>query len=107
MLDDVAESVINFETGKSTALSFAAGLPGGFAMIGTVPADITQFYVHAFRIMQGKNFGGTIAGTVGTVGSSVAGLFKLKRKQSEDKMSQREELYYASRQTLTLFDYGT
>lgn len=52
MLDEIAESVIAFETGKSTALSFAAGLPGGFAMIGTVPADITQFYVHAFRVMQ-------------------------------------------------------
>lgn len=51
-LDEIAKSVIEFETGKSTALSFAAGLPGGFAMIGTVPADITQFYVHAFRVMQ-------------------------------------------------------
>jgi hypothetical protein len=52
MLDEIARSVIEFETRKSTALSFAAGLPGGFAMIGTVPADITQFYVHAFRVMQ-------------------------------------------------------
>lgn len=52
MLDEIARSVIDFETGKSTALSFAAGLPGGLAMIGTVPADITQFYVHAFRVMQ-------------------------------------------------------
>lgn len=52
MLDEIAESAIDFETGKSAALSFAAGLPGGFAMLGTVPADITQFYVHAFRVMQ-------------------------------------------------------
>lgn len=52
MLDEIAESVIDFETGKSTALSFAAGLPGGFGMVGTVPADITQYYVHAFRVMQ-------------------------------------------------------
>lgn len=52
MLDEIAASAIDFETGKSTALSFAAGLPGGFAMLGTVPADITQFYVHAFRVMQ-------------------------------------------------------
>ncbi|MGW6174773.1 hypothetical protein ACWF5H_14900 [Arthrobacter sp. NPDC055138] len=52
MLDEIAESAIDFETGKSTALSFAAGLPGGFAMFGTVPADITQFYMHAFRVMQ-------------------------------------------------------
>lgn len=33
-------------------MSFAAGLPGGFAMLATVPADVTQYYVHAFRIMQ-------------------------------------------------------
>ncbi|GAA5228580.1 hypothetical protein GCM10025778_31180 [Paeniglutamicibacter antarcticus] len=52
MLDEIADSAIDFETAKSSALSFAAGLPGGIAMIGTVPADITQFYVHAFRVMQ-------------------------------------------------------
>ncbi|REE04245.1 hypothetical protein C8E99_2072 [Citricoccus muralis] len=52
MLDDIASSAIAFETRKSSAFSFAAGLPGGFAMLGTVPADITQFYVHAFRVMQ-------------------------------------------------------
>ncbi|GAA1101918.1 hypothetical protein GCM10009650_00500 [Nesterenkonia jeotgali] len=51
-LDEIARGAIEFETRKSTALSFAAGLPGGFAMLGTVPADITQFYVHAFRVMQ-------------------------------------------------------
>jgi hypothetical protein len=51
-LDRIAVDVVEFETRKSTAMSFAAGLPGGFAMIGTVPADITQFYVHAFRVMQ-------------------------------------------------------
>jgi len=33
-------------------LSFAAGIPGGFAMLGTIPADLTQYYVHALRIMQ-------------------------------------------------------
>ena len=33
-------------------LEFAAGIPGGFAMLGTVPADLMQYYVHAFRIMQ-------------------------------------------------------
>ncbi|MGP5043762.1 hypothetical protein ACTXJR_06985 [Glutamicibacter ardleyensis] len=52
VLDDIARSAIDFETRKSTSLSFFAGLPGGFAMIGTIPADITQFYVHAFRVMQ-------------------------------------------------------
>lgn len=52
MLDRIAADVIEFETRKSTTLSFAAGLPGGLAMAGSIPADITQFYVHAFRIMQ-------------------------------------------------------
>lgn len=52
MLDRIAAEVVEFETRKSTAMSFAAGIPGGFAMIGTIPGDITQFYVHAFRIMQ-------------------------------------------------------
>lgn len=52
MLDEIALAAIEFETRKSTLLSLAAGIPGGLAMIGTVPGDITQFYVHAFRIMQ-------------------------------------------------------
>lgn len=52
LLDEIASSSIRFETQKSSALSFAAGLPGGFAMVGTIPGDITQFYVHAFRVMQ-------------------------------------------------------
>ena len=51
-LDEIALSTIRFETQKSTALSFAAGLPGGIAMVGAIPADVTQFYVHAFRVMQ-------------------------------------------------------
>ena len=52
MLDEMALAAVEFETRKSTFLSFAAGIPGGLAMLGTVPGDITQFYVHAFRIMQ-------------------------------------------------------
>lgn len=51
-LDEIGASSIAFETNKSAAMSFAAGLPGGFAMAAAVPADITQYYVHAFRVMQ-------------------------------------------------------
>lgn len=51
-LDELAGASISFETNKATALSFSAGLPGGFALFATVPADITQYYVHAFRVMQ-------------------------------------------------------
>ena len=52
VLDFLADEAISYETNKSAALSFAAGIPGGFAMLGTIPADLTQYYVHAFRIMQ-------------------------------------------------------
>ena len=52
LLDDMANAAIAFETRKSSALSFAAGLPGGFGLLATVPGDVTQFYVHAFRVMQ-------------------------------------------------------
>ena len=51
-LDRLAASTIAFETRKSAAISFATGLPGGFAMLVTIPTDITQYYVHAFRVMQ-------------------------------------------------------
>jgi hypothetical protein len=51
-LDDIARHSIAFETKKSATIAFAAGLPGGFALVGTVPADIAQYYVHAFRVMQ-------------------------------------------------------
>ena len=51
-LEEIARRAVAFETRKSASMSFAAGLPGGWAMVGTVPADITQYYVHAFRVMQ-------------------------------------------------------
>ena len=43
VLDFLADEAISYETNKSAALSFAAG---------TIPADLTQYYVHALRIMQ-------------------------------------------------------
>jgi hypothetical protein len=48
----VANDSINYETAKVTALSAAAGIPGGFAMIGTIPADIVQYFGHVLRIAQ-------------------------------------------------------
>ena len=51
-LDTLADETITYETNKSAALSFAAGLPGGFAMLGTIPVDLMQYYAHALRIMQ-------------------------------------------------------
>lgn len=51
-IDKLAEEAISYETNKSAAISFVAGIPGGFAMLGTIPADLMQYYVHALRIMQ-------------------------------------------------------
>ena len=51
-LERIAKACINYETGKVTALSAAAGIPGGFAMVGTVPADMAQLFGHIIRILQ-------------------------------------------------------
>lgn len=47
-----AKSCIRAETTRVTAISAAAGIPGGFAMIGTVPADLAQYFGHILRILQ-------------------------------------------------------
>lgn len=52
ILDEIVEGAIALETMKATTLSTVAGMPGGFAMVGTIPADLAQFYAHIFRIAQ-------------------------------------------------------
>jgi hypothetical protein len=52
ILSKVAQASILHETSKVTALSAVAGLPGGFAMIGTIPADSLQYFAHMVRISQ-------------------------------------------------------
>ena len=51
-INKIAKSCIIAETTKVTVLSAAAGIPGGFAMIGTVPADLAQYFGHILRILQ-------------------------------------------------------
>lgn len=51
-INKIAKSCITAETGKVTALSTLAGIPGGAAMIGTVPADLLQYFGHILRILQ-------------------------------------------------------
>jgi len=51
-LEPIAKSCVNFETTKVTAISAAAGVPGGFAMAATVPADLAQFFGHVIRVLQ-------------------------------------------------------
>ncbi|WAM20018.1 MULTISPECIES: membrane protein [unclassified Rhodococcus (in: high G+C Gram-positive bacteria)] len=52
VIDQIANSVINYETGKVTTISAVAGIPGGFVAFGTIPADIAQYYGHLLRVVQ-------------------------------------------------------
>ncbi|MGW1267509.1 hypothetical protein [Streptomyces sp. NPDC002491] len=52
LLDKLANDSIRFETGKVSALSAAAGIPGIFALPATVPADLAQYFGHMVRIAQ-------------------------------------------------------
>lgn len=47
-----ANTSIKYETSKVTGLSALAGIPGGLAMIGTVPADLVQYMGHMLRVAQ-------------------------------------------------------
>ncbi len=51
-LDSLANAVIKAEAIKVTAISAAAGIPGGFAMAATIPADLAQFYAYVIRTAQ-------------------------------------------------------
>lgn len=51
-IDRLADSYINSHTTKVTALSAAAGLPGGWTMAATIPADMAQYYYHVFVLGQ-------------------------------------------------------
>lgn len=48
----IAEQVIDYETNKVAAISAAAGLPGGVAMLAMVPADMTQYFGFLLRVMR-------------------------------------------------------
>lgn len=43
-IQSIAVRLVDQTTLKSSALSFASGLPGGFALAATIPVDILQFY---------------------------------------------------------------
>ncbi|MYL65489.1 bacteriochlorophyll 4-vinyl reductase [Bacillus hwajinpoensis] len=51
-LDNLSKSIIQKRTLTSTSLSFGAGIPGGFALAGTIPADIIQFFSIALKLSQ-------------------------------------------------------
>lgn len=51
-ISEISKQVINYETNKVSAISFVAGIPGGFAMVATVPADVAQYFAYMIRVMQ-------------------------------------------------------
>ena len=52
VIDDLADAAISIETTKVAGLSALAGIPGGLAMFGTIPADLVQYFAHSLRIEQ-------------------------------------------------------
>ncbi len=52
IMDELADAAISIETRKVTGLSALAGMPGGLAMFGTIPADVVQYFAHSLRIEQ-------------------------------------------------------
>lgn len=52
IIDKIANSCINSHTTKVMSISAVAGIPGGFAMAVTIPADMAQYYWHVFVLAQ-------------------------------------------------------
>ncbi len=52
VLDDIANECIRQHTLIVTSISTAMGIPGGLAMLGTVPGDVLQYYYHVFVLAQ-------------------------------------------------------
>lgn len=51
-IDSLANACINNHLLKVTSLSVVSGIPGGFAMAATIPADMAQYYWHTFVLAQ-------------------------------------------------------
>ena len=52
ILDKIASESISYHVKLVTASSTALGIPGGFAMLGTIPSDLAQYYYHVFALAQ-------------------------------------------------------
>ena len=52
VLDRIANATIAYHTTVATGLSAAAGLPGGWWMAATIPADLAQFYAQIILVAQ-------------------------------------------------------
>ncbi|MEE8736068.1 hypothetical protein [Bifidobacterium subtile] len=51
-LRTLARKIVDTTTLQSSGMSFLTGLPGGFTMAATIPADIAQFYAMDLRMAQ-------------------------------------------------------
>ena len=51
-INEIANQVIDYETNKVSAISFAAGIPGGLAMAASIPADVAQYFGFMLRVVQ-------------------------------------------------------
>lgn len=51
-IDKIADEVINYERNCVSGISAALGVPGGWAMAATIPADIVQYYGYTLRATQ-------------------------------------------------------
>lgn len=51
-IENMANKLIIKRTGQSSIASFAAGIPGGFAMAATIPLDVMQFFGMALKLAQ-------------------------------------------------------
>jgi hypothetical protein len=51
-IEKIAKRSIGQDGRRTTALSFAAGIPGGVAAAATIPADLIQFYGYLIRSIQ-------------------------------------------------------
>jgi hypothetical protein len=51
-IKEIADSSISLHITIVTTTSFTAGIPGGWWMAGTIPADMTQFFWHITVILQ-------------------------------------------------------
>lgn len=51
-IDKIADEVIQYERNCVSGISAALGLPGGVAMVATIPADIIQYYGYLLRATQ-------------------------------------------------------
>lgn len=51
-INKIADETIKFERNCVSGIATALGIPGGWAMLATIPADIVQYYGYMLRAMQ-------------------------------------------------------